>query len=522
MTRIPHISLPVPVRSLPCRQTLPRCARSLRWAACALGLIAWVPEARPETALTPPTALEVARQLNQAFIEVTERVSAAVVVIRVVQAAEPTPTGREPDSWFDKLPPQLRKFFEERGEDGEDGEPGLPPQPRGPGEYDGQGSGIVIREDGYILTNNHVIENAERITVRFKDGREFRGRVQGRDPKSDIAVIKIDAQGLPVVRMGNSENTRVGEFAIAIGAPFELDYSVTFGHVSAKGRSGVIPTFAGGGAMDQDFIQTDASINPGNSGGPLVNLNGEVIGINTLIRGMNRGIGFAIPIDLAREVADQLIAEGRYSRAWLGVGIRDLREFAEYRRILTNLSDGVVVESIQPTGPAAKSNLRPADVIVAVNDQAVRTTPELRNSIRAKAGKEVTLAVVRGERRESIKVTPEPWPDEAERPRRTTRTAAPEKETSVGITVKAAPEKADAGKAGGSGVLIAEVAPNTAAAARGLRGGDTITAVDHRPVNTPEEFQAAIGAASLQRGILIHYSRRGAERFEILRQPGAD
>src|SRR5881628_3792343 len=166
------------------------------------------------------------------------------------------------------------------------------------------------------------------------------------DPQSDVAVIKIDAKGLPTATLADSNKTRVGEFAIAIGAPFSLDYSVTFGHVSAKNRSDIVTGFERL-TMDQDFIQTDANINPGNSGGPLVNIEGEVIGINTLIKGLRTGIGFAIPVNLVREVSEKLITEGKYVRAWLGVAIQALRENPEYRDLVTGITDGVIVTQIQ-------------------------------------------------------------------------------------------------------------------------------------------------------------------------------
>src|SRR5258706_2166322 len=168
------------------------------------------------------------------------------------------------------------------------------------------------------------------IEVRLQDGRRFKAMVRGVDPQSDLAVIKIDAKGLPTAVLADSTKTRVGEFAIAIGAPFNLDYSVTFGHVSAKGRSNIVPFFAGVASMDQDFIQTDANINPGNSGGPLVNIDGEVIGINTLIRGLRTGISFAIPSNLAREISDRLITDGKYVRGYLRVEIRPLKGNAEF------------------------------------------------------------------------------------------------------------------------------------------------------------------------------------------------
>src|SRR5712671_4509720 len=284
----------------------------------------------------PPTNLEVARQLNEAFVQVVDKVSPSVVVIDVVQ--KPAPPSEDEDS-LEALPKQFRKYFKQFEE--------------GPDEKSlGQGSGIIIREDGFILTNSHVVEDTEKIEVRLRDGRTFKAAVRGLDPQSDLAVIKIEAKGLPVAPLGDSTKTRVGEFAIAIGAPFSLDYSVTFGHVSAKGRSDILPGF-GRASMDQDFIQTDANINPGNSGGPLVNIDGEVIGINTLIRGLHTGIGFAIPANLVREVADRLVSEGKYVRSYLGVEIRTLRDYPEYREVISGIKDGVVVKSIQPDGPAS-------------------------------------------------------------------------------------------------------------------------------------------------------------------------
>ena len=253
------------------------------------------------------TNLEVARQLDQAFVEVAAKVSPAVVVINVVQRVKDD----EEDGSYESLPPGFWRYFHRQF------------QNQQPEKALGEGSGVIIRDDGYILTNGHVVQDAESIEVRLQDGRTFKAKLRGVDPQSDVAVIKIEAKGLPVATFGDSTKARVGEFAIAIGAPFTFDYSVTFGHVSAKGRSNVVPGFEGA-AMDQDFIQTDANINPGNSGGPLVNINGEVIGINTLIRGLHTGIGFAIPSNLAKEVADKLIANGKFTRAWLGVEIHGI------------------------------------------------------------------------------------------------------------------------------------------------------------------------------------------------------
>ena len=367
-------------------------------------------------ALTNSPALDLARQLNNAFIEVAEKVSPSVVVIRVAQRERADALEDSDNPLWDLVPEDLRKQFEEERErrrrNGRERRRGT-----GAPEFNGQGSGVIIRDDGYILTNFHVVDEAERILVRLRDGRKFAGTVRGKDEQSDIAVIKIDATNLTAATFADSAAVRVGEFTVAIGAPFELDYSVTFGHVSAKGRSRVVPSFGAnsqGARMDQDFIQTDASINPGNSGGPLVNLYGEIIGINTLIRGLHTGIGFAVPSNLAREVSDQLIASGKFARSWLGVSIRGLRDDEDSMETRAD-TDGVMVISLQPDGPATKSDLKPGDVITAVDSRTVSTATQLRNEIRVKKpGSAVTLDVLRNSKPIKIKVHPEAWPERKE------------------------------------------------------------------------------------------------------------
>src|SRR5579864_4317269 len=278
--------------------------------------------------------LESLRSLNRSFVEIARKASRSVVVVNVVQ--KPFPVSVDDDSDFGGIPPGALKDYHEQLR-------------RRPVEKTvGQGSGVVIRQDGYILTNGHVIEDAESISVRLQDGTVYPATLRGVDAQSDVAVIKIDAKGLPAATLGNSARTEVGELAIAIGAPFRFDFSVTFGHVSAKGRSHVIEAFEGGNLMDQDFIQTDALINPGNSGGPLVNIEGRVIGINTLIQGFHSGIGFAIPSNLAREVSEQLIEKGKFSRPYLGIGMNAVREETDLRELIPGIQDGVVVRRIVP------------------------------------------------------------------------------------------------------------------------------------------------------------------------------
>ncbi len=484
----------------------------------ALGCLAW-----PVEAESP--ALETARQLNQAFIEVVDSVSPAVVVIEVAHRPEERRAGPGADPLLDLLPPEKRRRLE-------DSQPPPEQRPgRGAPVYDSRGSGLVIREDGWILTNEHVVRGAEQVRVRLKNGDRL--SAEGRwytDPQSDIAVVKIDRQGLTPARLGDSDRTRVGEFAIAIGAPFDLDYSVTFGHVSAKGRSHVLPPWMGSqltSSMDQDFIQTDASVNPGNSGGPLVNINGEVMGINTLVEGSSRGIGFAIPINLAMQVAGHLIAEGRFPRAWLGLQISALSEDDALRDWMQQTQDGVVVRKIIPNGPASRSGLRPADVITAVEGVGVATAQQLRNQIRArKIGSAVKLDVVRpgpAGRHQALQFTlrTEEWPGEDGPVARPSSQPVKRTPTGMGVTVQTLnqPLADQYGIEFVPGVVITAVQAESPAAQERLKPGDVITQVDRKPVLTAEEFQEALRERT-PRGLLLDLVRDGLPEFRILKDGG--
>src|SRR6266576_2387394 len=256
-----------------------------------------------------------------------------------------------------------------------------------------EGSGFIIRPDGYILTNFHVVEGADKIEVKLRDGRDFPAKVIGTDEKSDIAVIKIGAKDLPVVQLGDSDAVRVGQFAFAIGAPFKLDYTFTYGVVSGKGRSKLFQT---GGYSISDYLQTDASINPGNSGGPLCDIDGKVIGMNTLINGMNRGLGFAIPINMAKEIGAELVAGHKIVRPWLGIRIETLGDDPTIRDLFKGAEKGVVVRTIEADAPASKSDLRPFDVITQVDGAPIETDSQLHHeSLKKKIGQNVQLTVWR-------------------------------------------------------------------------------------------------------------------------------
>ena len=452
-------------------------------------------------------ALDLAKQLNQAFIEVADKVSPSVVVINVVQKAPSFSSEGLGDPWG-LLPKEFRRRFQQQS----------PEEPQEKSR--GQGSGVIIRKNGFILTNRHVVEDAERVEVLLKDGRRFRATIRGVDAQSDLAVLKIEADNLPAATLVDSTQTRVGEFAIAIGAPFALDYSVTFGHVSAKGRHAI--GGSEGAAMDQDFIQTDANINPGNSGGPLVNINGEVIGINTLIHGLRTGIGFAIPSSLAREVSDKLITDGKLTRARLGIGIVGIREFSDFQELNPGVRDGVIVRSIDPAGPAANSELRPADVITAVDGHAVTTAQELKNEIRNKTiGKPVTLDVNRNGNALKLAVKPGPWNDgNGESQTRPVVAREGDEPNRLGLAVQPlTPALAEqfGVTANTPGVLVTSVERGGLAARAGIAPGDIITEVARQPVTNPREFRAAVQQADAKKGVLLNLISGKTSRFEILK-----
>ncbi|MBW1779448.1 MAG: Do family serine endopeptidase, partial [Deltaproteobacteria bacterium] len=261
------------------------------------------------------------------------------------------------------------------------------------------GSGFIIDKDGFIVTNNHVVEGADKIKVILKDEREFEAEVKGRDPNTDLALIKIKPENdLPVVRLGDSDTLKVGEWVLAIGNPFGLEHTVTAGIISAKGR------VIGSGPYD-DFIQTDASINPGNSGGPLINMEGKVVGINTAIIAGGQGIGFAIPVNLAKGIIDQLKTKGEVTRGWLGVGIQDLtKELKEYYGIKDG--EGVLVTQVFPDDPAAKAGIKTKDIILEVNGHKVESGRELSRMIaEASVGQKVEIVVLRNGSRKVFNIT---------------------------------------------------------------------------------------------------------------------
>jgi len=429
--------------------------------------------AQESSPTVPPAAAEsgkdVVHALNNAFAKVFEIVAPSVVIIEVSKKND----GNEGFN-FDDL------FFQ--------GQPDDNSPRRGPRNLQpiqSEGSGFIVRSDGYILTNFHVVEGADHVDVKLKDGREFPAKVVGTDEKTDIAVIKIDAKDLPVVQMADSDAVRVGQFAFAIGAPFKLDYTFTYGVVSGKGRSKL---FTNGGYSISDYIQTDASINPGNSGGPLCDIDGKVIGMNTLINGLNRGLGFAIPSNLANEIGQQLVAGKKIARPWLGIRIESVGDNPNTRDLLKGIDKGVVVRTIEADAPANKSDLRPFDVITKVDGTPVTTDTQLQREIlKKKIGQAVKLTVWRKGQTIEIPVTTGELPNEIARASNEIappEQGRPEDVGKLGLQVqditKEISERLHLGDA--RGVIVTDVADNSIAAAQGIEREDVITEVDGKPV----------------------------------------
>jgi Do/DeqQ family serine protease len=378
------------------------------------------------------------------------------------------------------------------------------------------GSGFIFSADGHILTNHHVIDGASGIQVKLRDGRRFQAKVVGSDERSDLAVLKIDGADFPVAELGDSDRLKVGELAFAIGTPLELSYTFTFGVVSAKGRN------LGLGGNYDEFIQTDTSINPGNSGGPLCDIDGRVIGINTLISGNNRGVGFAIPINLARGVAEQLLTRGYVSRPWLGISIASLEDLAERASFLQGLESGVVVRGIEPGAPVQQSDLSPGDVITKVDGKQVALASDLQREILGKKiGQPVELEVWRNGRTLRLVVQTGEHPDKFIRASVRAKEPRQSDPSMPGLSVEeVTPEvlqtmkiqRKDTG-----GVLVTAVEPFSAAAAAGLEVGDIITEAGGKPILGKKDFDQAMSEMSRQRGVLLLLERLGQKTFAILK-----
>lgn len=378
------------------------------------------------------------------------------------------------------------------------------------------GSGVIVSANGYIVTNNHVVEKADDIKVFFIDKRSFKAKVVGSDPKTDIAIIKIDAANLPVIPWGDSERLQVGEFVLAIGNPFGLSNTVTMGIISAIGRTDV------GIADYENFIQTDAAINPGNSGGPLVNMKGELIGINTAIfsrTGGYQGIGFSVPSNMVINVMDQLIKKGKVTRGWIGVTIQDLTpEIAQ--KFGMNTIEGVIVTDVVKGGPAFKAGLARGDVILEFNDKKIKDASVLRNIVaQSEVNQQIRLKIMRQGKEMHISVAVSELPSESAQatPSSSNDILNTDSNALAGITVmdiNAAIAKQLKIQADEKGVVIVNIQPGSLAQEKRLRKGDLIQELNRQQINNLNDFNRATVHLKHDSSVLL-FINRGGKKFYI-------
>ena len=436
------------------------------------------------------------------FTALVKKEAPAVVNISTVTRRE-----RSQQSQLDQLPEMFRRFFDEFGGPGG---PGGGPAPRS--ETESLGSGFIISSDGYVLTNYHVVGEADEIVVRLQDRRELDAELIGSDPQSDLALIKVDASDLPVVDIGSSDDLQVGEWVLAIGAPFGFDSSVTAGIVSAKGRS--LPT-----DNYVPFIQTDVAINPGNSGGPLFNLNGQVVGINSQIvsrSGGYMGLSFAIPIDLAMDVADQLKETGEVSRGWLGVLIQEVdRDLAESFGLDKPM--GALVAQVQSGSPAAEAGLRPGDVIIAFNGREIQRSAQLPKWVGAlKAGTEAEMTVVRDGDEKTLEVTVGELPDNPQAGMAGQPDQDQGESDKLGLEVRAASAAELARVKADHGVVITGVQDGPAARA-GLSSGDLLVSLNGKPVDSLDAYREIAADLPDEGTVPALVNRDGNARFVAIK-----
>ncbi len=421
-------------------------------------------------AVTPPVAdpsAEIVATQN-AFIDVYASVMPAVVNVSATRMRTP-----------EELGPLFEHFFGDL----------FKRHPKPQRESRSLGSGFIISSGGYILTNEHVIKDAEEIEVHLSDGRTLSASIIGTDPKTDVAVIKVEAdEKLPVAVFGDSEKIKVGQWALAIGNPFGLEGTLTVGVISATQRANL-------GIEDyEDFIQTDASINPGNSGGPLLNIYGEVVGINTAIVASGQGIGFAIPINLARLISEQLIDKGEVTRGWLGVSIQPLTdELADSFGL--DRSTGALVNKVLPDTPASKAGMKRGDVLLEINGKKIRGVRELQLLVAsARVGEEVAILVLRDGKKMALSVTLTERQEET--------VAAIHDDAQRGSAgIKVSPAK------GGEGVVVVSVDPDSAAAEAGVKAGDIILAVNRIEINDVASFTREAGKVKSGENIVLLLKR---------------
>lgn len=468
--------------------------------------------AAPFTAQADDHGVESLRQTSKAFASVAKEASPAVVFIQVEKNIAGSPV--QFMSPFGDENPFGNNFFRHFFGTPIPGQPGRFHQNHRQQEQRvvGQGSGFIISKDGYILTNNHVVGDSDKVTVKLMDGREFTAKTIGTDPHSDVAVIKIDAEDLPILPLGDSDAIEVGEWVVAIGNPFGLSHTLTVGVVSAKGRSSI------GLADYENFIQTDAAINPGNSGGPLLNLDGKVVGMNTAIFSHNggyMGIGFAIPINMAKAIEEQLVKNGSVTRGYLGIVIQNLTpELAKS----FGLKDqkGILVAQVSEDSPAEKAGLKKGDVVVAFSGKPVEKVGPFRNQVALLApGTKEKIEIIRNGDRKTITLTIGKLPED-----KAADIGSPRSMEKLGLMVQnLTPELAHQfGIEDQKGVVVTQVFQGSLAELAGINPGAIIQEVNREPVSNVKEFEKAVSKAPKEGGLLLlikegQYSRYVALSF---------
>ncbi|TLX58944.1 serine peptidase [Stutzerimonas nosocomialis] len=438
------------------------------------------------------------------FTPLVESASPAVVNISTKQKMPARgPAAQLPD--LEGLPPGFREFFERS----------IPNRPERQREAQSLGSGFIISQDGYVLTNNHVVADASEIMVRLPDRSELTAKLVGADPRSDVALLKIEGNNLPTVKLGKSDQLKAGEWVVAIGSPFGFDHTVTAGIVSATGRTLPSESYV-------PFIQTDVAINPGNSGGPLFNLNGEVVGINSQIftrSGGFMGLSFAIPIDVAMDVADQLRTTGKVSRGWLGVVIQEVnKDLADSFGL--DRPAGALVAQLLEDSPAAKGGLQVGDVILSMDGKSIEMSSDLPHLVGAlKPGSVARFAVVRDGKRQTLNITIGALPDDDEV---VAGGGAPggaqQSSNRLGVTVaELSPEQKKTFDLRG-GVVVREVS-NGPAVEIGLRPGDVITHLNNQAIDSAKTFRAIVDKLPSKQSVSMRVLRQDRASFITFRLP---
>jgi serine protease Do len=437
-------------------------------------------------------------RLGTSFAPVVKEVAPSVVKVYTMTKMKETSFRDTP--WLND--PFFRRFFgEEFDRPGQQRKSYTPPQ-------HGLGSGVIVTKDGYILTNNHVVDDADQVKVALQDGREFTAKVVGKDPKSDVAVVKIDAKELPALKMADSDKIEVGDIVLAVGNPFGIGQTVTMGMVSATGRATL-------GLDYEDFIQTDAAINPGNSGGALVDTEGRLIGINTAIlsrSGGNQGIGFAIPTNLARDIMESLIKDGKVTRGYLGVMIQDVTP-ALAKEFKLKDDQGALVGDIVPKGPADKAGLKNGDVILEFNGKPVKDSRHLKLEVaRAKPGETVPVKILRENDSKTLNATLRELPG-PEKLAKAESNDADETDALHGVSVtdlSAQARRQFNVPRDIQGALVTDVDPGSAAAEAGLKPGDVIMEINRKAVASAEDAVKLTDNAKDKTTLLRVWSGRGS------------